>query len=62
MLLLMFATVQRAAKTALRRGGLQDLNVYTANIGQYNLLGWSTFPWCGAGVPLAVHRPPTITT
>lgn len=37
--------MQRAAKTALRRGGVKDLNVYTANIGIYNLLGWSTLPW-----------------
>lgn len=38
--------LQRAAKTALRRGGIKDLNVYTANIGIYSLLGWSTLPWC----------------
>ena len=37
-----------AAKTALRVGGIQDLNVYTANTAAQGLLGWSTLPWCGA--------------
>lgn len=43
-------TAERQAKTALRRGTADDLNIYSANIGQ-GLLGWSTFPWDYASQP-----------
>jgi len=37
------STAERQAKAALRQGSADDLNIYSANIGQ-NLLGWATFP------------------
>jgi hypothetical protein len=36
-------TAERNAKAALRKGTADDLNIYSANIGD-GLLGWATFP------------------
>jgi hypothetical protein len=44
------SAAEQQAKTALHKGTADDLNIYSAGIGQ-GLLGWATFPWEYAGAP-----------
>jgi hypothetical protein len=44
------STAERRMKTALRQGGADDLNIYSANPGN-GLLGWATFPADYRGAP-----------
>lgn len=44
------STVESQCKSALRRGGRDALNFYTANPSG-GLLGWATFPWDAASAP-----------
>jgi hypothetical protein len=46
------SAAERQAKTVLRRGGRDALNIYTTDGGGGLYLGWATFPWNYSAGPL----------
>jgi hypothetical protein len=44
------SSIENAFKSALRRGGAEDLNIYTCNPSN-GILGYATFPWSYASSP-----------
>ena len=46
------ATIEAQAKSTLRQGGAEDLNIYSANLLGVGLLGYATFPWWYADDPI----------
>jgi hypothetical protein len=45
------STAELQAKTKLRKGSADDLNVYVADIGAQGLLGWASYPGDYARLP-----------